>query len=190
MTALSLLRRFARDRSGAALIELAFAVPVLVIILLGCFEATRYVLLHQKLDRAASSTADLVAQQKGITTSQMCDLFDAARQLMKPYDLIANGRVVISSVSRPDTGPPRVSWQELSTGSVAVTSQVGTAGGTATLPPELVLQIGGNVIVAETFYNYEPFFLSALFEPTQLYHTAYHRPRVTNLTTITNSGGC
>ena len=50
-----LLRRFVADQRGAALIELGFAVPVLVAILLGCFETTRYVLLHQKMSRAAAS---------------------------------------------------------------------------------------------------------------------------------------
>ena len=191
MTAISsFLRRFAEDRSGAALIELGFAVPVLVMVLLGCFEAARYVLLHQKLDRAATSTADLVAQQNGITTAQMCDLFDAARQLMDPYDMATGGRVIVSSVSRPDTNPPKVSWQQTSVGTVTVTSGIGTTGNDATLPSGMVLQTGGNVIVAEAFYNYEPFFLGALFEPTQLYHTAYNRPRLANLTTITSSGGC
>src|SRR5690606_17326544 len=97
-----LFRRFGADRSGAALIELAFAIPVLVIVLLGCFEATRYVLLHQKMNRAAASTADLVAQLSAVTDAQLTDLFDAASQLLEPYDLGANGRVIVSSVHRPD----------------------------------------------------------------------------------------
>lgn len=54
--------RFCREKRGSVFAELGFAMPVLVLILLGCFEASRYVLLHQKLDRAASAVADLVAQ--------------------------------------------------------------------------------------------------------------------------------
>ena len=103
-----LFRRFGADRSGAALIELAFAIPVLVIVLLGCFEATRYVLLHQKMNRAAASTADLVAQLSAVTDAQLTDLFDAASQLLEPYDLGANGRVIVSSVHRPDAANPPI----------------------------------------------------------------------------------
>lgn len=189
MTAMiALLRRFADDRRGVALVELGFAVPVLVAILLGCFEATRYVLLHQKLDRAATSVADLVAQQQAITTAQMCDLFNAASQVMEPYDLAANGRVVVSSVYRPDLPAATVAWQQQSAGSVAVTSQVGVDGATATLPSPLTVQTGQNVIVAEAFYDYTPYFLSNLFKPTRLYHSAFNRPRISNLTVITGAG--
>jgi len=187
-TMIALLRRFGEDRRGAALIELGFAVPVLVAILLGCFEASRYVLLHQKLDRAATSVADLVAQQQALTTAQMCDLFDAARRLMTPYDLAAHGRVVVSSVHRPDETAATVAWQEQSAGAITVTSLVGTEGATASLPAAFTVATGQNVIVAEAFYDYQPYFLGDLFEPARLYHTAYNRPRISNLTTITGSG--
>src|SRR5690606_39143569 len=108
-----LLRRLARDRSGAAMIELAFAVPVLTLILLGGCEATRYVLLNQKLERAAAATADLVAQLDGITEAQLDDLFDAATEAVEPFDLAADGRIVVSSIYRMDANPATVAWQRL-----------------------------------------------------------------------------
>jgi Flp pilus assembly protein TadG len=182
-----LFRRFGADRSGAALIELAFAVPVLVVILLGCFEATRYVLLHQKMNRAAASTADLVAQLNGITTDQLADLFDAASRLLEPYDLGANGRIIVTSVYRPDADDPAVvAWQRLSSSGIAVSSDVGAEGAEATLPAGLTVDAGENVVVTEVFYSYSPFFFGTLFEPSQLQHDAYNRPRISNLTQITN----
>lgn len=180
-----LLRRFAEDCRGTALIDLAFAVPILVVVLLGCFEATRYVLLHQKLDRAASATADLVAQQDGITTAQLNDLFDAASQLMEPYDLGGSGRVIVSSVYRPNSNPATVIWQRQTATGVAATSELGAAGATAVLPAGFTLDIGDNVIVAEVFYDYTPFFLGTVFDAMQLYHNAYNRPRISDLTQVT-----
>jgi Flp pilus assembly protein TadG len=181
----ALLRRFVRDERGAALIELGFAVPILVAILLGCFETTRYVLLHQKMSRAAASTADLVAQLDGITVAQMNDLFDAADQLMEPFDFAADGRIIVSSVYRPGVPAATVVWQRLNTAGIAATSAIGATGATASLPPGLVVDAGENVIVAEVVYDYEPFFFDAIFDPVRLTHDAFNRPRVANLTQIT-----
>ena len=53
------LRRFWRDDRGLAVMGFAFALPVLVMILLGCFDAARFVLINQKMSRVASQSADL-----------------------------------------------------------------------------------------------------------------------------------
>jgi len=182
---LRLIRRFAEDCRGTALIDLAFAVPVLVVVLLGCFEATRYVLLHQKLDRAASATADLVSQQSALTTAQLNDLFDAASQLMEPYDLGASGRLFVSSVYRPGAAAATVAWQRQTATGINVVSAVGVEDATAALPPGFTLDVGDNVIVAEVYYDYTPFFLNTVFDALQLYHNAYNRPRERSLTQIT-----
>ena len=42
-------------RRGSSLVELALVVPILVSLFLGSVEVARYVLLQQKLDRAAMS---------------------------------------------------------------------------------------------------------------------------------------
>lgn len=176
-------REFACDRRGAVLVELAFAVPVLMVILLGCFEATRYVLLNQKLDRAASAVADLVAQQSALTEAQLDDLFDAASRIIEPFDLAAAGQVIVSSVYREDDDPASVVWQRES--AAGATSAIGDEGAAATLPAGFVVNTGENVIVAEVFYDYTPFFLSTVFEPVSLYHNAFNRPRDKVLTQVT-----
>lgn len=180
-----LVRRFGRDERGAALIELGFAVPILVAILLGCFETTRYVLLHQKMSRAAASTADLVAQLDGITVAQMDDLFDATSQLMDPFAFDTDGRIIVSSVYRPGADAATVAWQTINAGGIGAASDVGATGATATLPAGLAVDTGENVIVAEVFYQYTPYFFDKIFEPVQLKHEAFNRPRIANLTQIT-----
>lgn len=176
------LRRLGRDRRGAVLIEFAFAVPILAVILLGCYEAARYVFIHQKLDRIATSMADLVTRSEGITAAQLDDLFGAAQRIAAPYDLAADGRIVVSSVYRPSSGNARVAWQRASAGSLPVTSRVGVEDGVATMPPGLVVRTGENVIVAEVWFRYRPLFAGVLFEGAELYHTAFNRPRVIDLT--------
>jgi Flp pilus assembly protein TadG len=180
------LFRFARDRRGSVLMELAIGLPILVMILLGCFEAARFVLLDQKLARVAASTADLTAQADGISEAQITDLFSAADDTAKPFDLAGDGRVIITSVTRPTAADATVAWQRISTGTVAATSAIGTAGQTATLPAGLTVRQGENVIVAEVFYNYAPVFIGATnFTTASLYEVAYNRPRVINLSQVT-----
>ena len=60
--------RFLRDRRGVAAIEFALILPILVLLCLGCFEVPRYVLIWQRIERAASGVSDLVAQP----TSRSC----------------------------------------------------------------------------------------------------------------------
>ena len=178
------LAAFSRDRRGAILAELAIVLPVLAAILLGCFEATRFVLLHQKLDRAASSMADLVAQSDGITMAQINDLFTAAEDQLSPFDLAASGRVIVSSITRPTAAAAQVAWQRLSSGALPATSAMGNEGAAAVLPAGLIVRIGENIIIAEVFYDYEPFFIDAFLSPAVFRHVAFNRPRLINLSTI------
>src|SRR3546814_17378102 len=107
-------------------------------------------MLHQNRNRAASSTADLVAQLSAVTDAQLTDRFDAASRLLEPYDLGANGRVIVSSVHRPDAAvPPVIAWQRLSSGGTLATSNNGAQGDDAALPSGLTVDAGENVIVTE-----------------------------------------
>ncbi len=109
---LQVIKNFIRGERGFAAGEFALWLPALLLIILGCFEATRYILIHQKLDRAASQVADLVGQSDGMTTAQLTAVYDAAIEQMMPYDLDTQGQIIVSSVFRL-TGEtdPKVAWQ-------------------------------------------------------------------------------
>jgi len=178
-------REFWNDRSGASLIELGFAMPVLVTLLLGGVEIARYVLLHQKLDRVSSSIADLVSQSETISVGDLQNIYDAAQFVAKPFDLPASGTVIVSSVSNPIGGPTtKVNWQKSGAGNVPATSQVGTAGGAATLPTGFTVADGQSIIIAEVFFDYVPWILGDFTEANQIYHRALFRPRYGGLTTL------
>ena len=71
MKIVSAVRRFLREDRGAIAIEFGLVISTLIVILMGCFEAGRYILLNQKLDRTSSSVADLIAQASGITAGAL-----------------------------------------------------------------------------------------------------------------------
>lgn len=158
--------------------------PVLVLITLGGIEASRYVLLNQKLDRVAASTSDLVAQAETISATDISNLYEAAKFVIRPFSLAEQGVVIVSSVSATGSQPPKVNWQHKGGGTLNAASAIGAPGGNASLPPGFTVVAGDNVIIAEVFYDYEPWPISGVTSNKRLYHLALFRPRFGVLTAL------
>jgi Flp pilus assembly protein TadG len=58
----------AKDRSGIAIVEFALLVPLLLTLFIGSFETANLLLAYLKLEDAAETAADLVAQWTSATT--------------------------------------------------------------------------------------------------------------------------
>ena len=179
-------RAFGRQQNGGMLIEFAFALPILVTLTLGTVNTAIFILLHQRMDRASSSVADLVSQPENVTQAHVELSFDAAEHLFGDlFDMAANGHAIVTSVRGGTTSdpPPRVNFQihmDCTTGTGTHTSQVSSKvqDSEATLPNGLTLQPGESVIVAEIFFDYEPMFFGDLIEGGTQYHVAVRRPRL------------
>jgi len=184
------LRRFRRCEEGLAVMEFAFGLPVLLIILLGCFDAARFVLINQKMARVAAQTSDLVAQLDVVTESEMSDLWVSATDTAMPFDIGTEGRVIVSSVFRPYTpadADPEIVWQRLTAPGLNSISRLGVEDDEdPPLPTGFSLRSGENVIVAEVFFDYSPVFFGEIFAARVLYYSSYNRPRLQNLTAITD----
>ena len=177
----SLLGRLGPARSGAVLLELAVILPVLLIALLGGMETARLVMIHQKLDRAAATMSDLVARSQTVSAADVDQMFAAARNMVEPFELGPSGRVIVSSVNRDGGGDTLVAWQLDGAGTLAVASAVGSAGGDATLPDGFTLAPDENVIVAEVFYDFQPWLMASVFPPRIVRHQSLRRPRFGSL---------
>ena len=178
------LRRFARDDEGIAYLEFALALPLIIGMLLGGMEVTRYILIAQKVEKVSVTVSDVVAQSSTISTSELNNLITAAAQVMKPYTFGANAYVIITSVYKSGTNNPVVKWQYTGGGSWTKASQIGIVGSTANLPNGFNLNDKENVIVAEVFYNYQPIFGSNILRGSQLYKFAIFKPRLGDLSTL------
>lgn len=168
--------RLLRSDRGGVMIEFGFAMPVLILLMLGGVELGRYVLLHQKLDRTAMTVSDLVARVQTVTTAEVDTIFTAANLVMEPFTFDADGAVVISSV-KEDSGAPKVIWQRKGAGTLSVTSTVGNQGGSATISDNDLVDENQAIIIGETYYQYTPWFID-LIPSTTLRHTAIFRPRL------------
>jgi TadE-like protein len=170
--------------AGNVAVEFALVLPVLMLLMLGSAEMARFVILHQKVDRVAVTTSDLVARAETIKESELDDIFLAAEFVARPFDLPNLGVVIVSAITNEDGSGARVAWQRSGGGSASHSSQVGTEGGIASLGDDFEVREGETAIIAEVFYEFEPFLSELIVEPQTLYRRAHYRPRLGTLEEI------
>ena len=78
--------RLRRDIGGAAAIEFAFIVPLMVVMFIGTVELSQAITVDRRVNQVASSTGDLVARTNALTTSEMSAIMGVIEQLLNPYD--------------------------------------------------------------------------------------------------------
>lgn len=175
------LYHFLCNRDGVAYLEFAVALPFLLVLFLGSVELTRYIIIAQKVEKSAVTISDVIAQSETINTGQIDLLITAVGEVMQPYSFNTNGYVIITSVSQSGSESPTVNWQYTGGGSWTQSSQVGSEGGTATLPNGLTLNDKDTVIVAEVYYDYQPMITNTIVSGTPIYKVAVFKPRLGDL---------
>lgn len=183
----SLIQRFSRRRDGSVIVETAMALPLLVLLLLGGMETARLVMVTFKLEKAASTVADLVAREEVATPDAVNNVLSAVQHVMAPFALGDDGVVIVSSVTGTGEGVATVNWQVSGAGTLAAASEVGITGGGASLPGGLALREDVTAIVAEVAYEYT-FLIAQDWSPLpQFRYSATFRPRKGGLDRL-NSG--
>ena len=186
---LSRLVRFKRDDRGAMVAEFGLMLPVMMILVMCGGEFGRFMLINQKMDRAATTMADLVSQEETMTTAKMTTLFSVVTPTMTPFALGSKEVMIVSAVTLVGS-TATVKWQQKDTGTFNKASKIGTQGGTATLPTGMTVAAGQTIIVVEMFYDFTTLFVPntytvGVIDNQTLYHRAFFRPRVGALDTIT-----
>lgn len=166
------------DLRGGVMLEFAFAMPVLIGLLMGGFEFARFALINQKMERVTSFVGDFVARAEALDENDFDDYFAAAAQIGVPFDLFGDGNIIITSVTG-ETGGPEVLWQQVGAGAVVEASKVGAPGEAAGLPAGFNVDEGDGLVISEVYYDFEPLMLASLVPPHRLYFQAIYRPRTT-----------
>ena len=189
------LIRPADPRRGAAAVEFALLVPLLILL----FGATAEIVIHIRtwfrLERTAAEVANVASQYDALTATDVAGLFDAAKAIAAPVLAWSGGsgtgkaRTTVSVVSGA-AGGNSVAWS-CSRGDSGLVNQV--AGKTA-LPNGFTVPSGQSVLVVEVINAATPwsvmaapiFFGTAGPGPVRSY--AIVRPRTAALTSI--GGAC
>ena len=171
-------------RAGNVAVEFALGAPVLIMLMLASAELARFVILHQKMDRVATTISDLVSRAETISESELLDIFTAAGEVATPFRLADLGVVIVSSVINPDGTGPIVAWQRSGGGAYSGTSQIGIEGDDATLDGDFEVREGETAIISEVYFDFAPFLSEMIVSPQVIYRTAHHRPRLGTLEEI------
>ena len=178
------IKRLRNDHAGVAAVEFAMIVPIMLMMLIGCFECSQALTIDRRNTQIASSVADLVARAPvaGLTSADVDALMLIANQLMKPYSTtpltvtvisvkaqtVNNALQIVVDWSRDNTAPGSMPLARNST--------------YAALPPGLLLASGESVIVTEAKYTYTPVAGASLFIQAayDIKETFYLKPRYSN----------
>lgn len=171
------LSRFRRAEGGTVLVELAIVTPVMLTMALGCVDITRYAMLHSKMQRAATTVADLIARTTSVTPADVKSLLVAADHVMTPYPVATRGVVLISAIHRTGTAVPKVTWQCWKGTGLPAVSDYGAQGANATLPSGITLDADETIIVSEVKYSFNSWFWLPLAPSATNKHYAVFRPR-------------
>jgi len=130
---LTLIKRFGHAGDGLAAVEFALILPVLTALILGVTELSSALECRQRVTAVAAQSADLVAQYKTITTSQMNDVMTAMNQILYPFPSTSS-KIVITSVTSDGNGGGKVAWSKGNSGAAvrAVNTSVNLPAGLMT----------------------------------------------------------
>lgn len=201
----SLTRRLSGDTSGLALIEFAFAAPlVLGMGMLGT-DTAYLVITHLQISQIAMQVADnasRVGEQDVLTARKVferdiAETLIGAEKLGQNLDLYDNARVIISSLQRNASGGQWIAWQRCR-GAVQHTSSYGVEGNGATgtsfpgmgVPGRYITASQGTAVMfVEVAFDYEPITPITVFENRRIVYTAAFNVRDNRDLTRLYAGG-
>jgi hypothetical protein len=187
--------RLVRNQRGASTIEFAFALPLLIFVLMyGSYEAWQIISAALRVDRAASHVATVAARADAtLDEGALTSLLTSADRISAPTKILTDGRVIISAVEGGPGG--KILWQRCKGAKIGYASAVGI--------PNAVANMSGNgfpmppadttALVAETYYEYHFVMTDTMMPPIVLKHKAISLGREDIPDTILTGGissGC
>ncbi|OYW22442.1 MAG: hypothetical protein B7Y98_09695 [Sphingomonas sp. 32-62-10] len=180
------LARLHRDTSGLALLEFAFALPILLLMSLTGAELTNYITTKMRMSQIALHLADNAARigtgsqlaAKTITEADINDLFTGANLQAGELNLQANGRVIVTSLeptASPNTaGTYKIGWRRCygakTTYARKYPTGTGTTGLTGLGPTgrQVTAPDNGATMFIEVYYEYRPIVRTSLAPDTSM----------------------
>lgn len=167
-----LASRLALADRASVLIEMAFSIPLLVLVGFGGLEIANLTLVHTRISQLGLNTADnasRIAAGSNLTLPQIRELdinevFVGAEKQSAGLNFKTRGRIILSSLEQNRDGGQWIHWQRCY-GELAVRSAYGPEGtgllgtnfkGMGATGREVTAATGTAVMFVEVTYNYEP----------------------------------
>lgn len=165
--------RLLRERRGAVMIEMAFAIPFLVLVGFAGMEIANLTLVNTRISQMGLSAADNASRiavgsalsQPQIRERDINDVFAGVEQQAGGMGFKAHGRIILSSLEQNPGGGQWIHWQRCY-GDLSVASSYGKEGdgelgkpviaGMGTAGQEVTAATGTAVMFVEIVYDYQP----------------------------------
>ena len=142
-----------KDERGAALIELALCVPLMLVLVFGLIEFSQIIFCKQVMSDLSRQGSDLASRGTSLT-----DTVSALSTQDGSLNVGTTGRIIVTAVADVNGKPQIVDQAESSTG-ISATSAVGSGiGSPASISSNAntPLSAGQTLYVTEVFYSYSP----------------------------------
>lgn len=162
------IARLARDKRGVSAVEFAFIAPVLIGLYFGCAEIAQGVTVDRKVSLIAATLANLTAQTKTISTSDMSNIFDASSAIVQPFSA-SNLKMTITCIKIDANKNASVKWSATRGGAAH--------SGSITIPSALAVA-NSTLVFAETSFGYTPVVGYTISGTLTLSDQMYMSPRI------------
>lgn len=203
MTALSCLcrrvrgaaLRLARNVRAAVMLEMAFAIPFLVLVGFGGLEIANLTLTHTRISQLALNTADnaaRIAAGSNLTLPEIREVdinevFAGAEQQVADLHVRTHGRIILSSLERNASGNGQtIKWQRCFGDKRNIVSAYGVEGtgkndnnfkGMGPVGREVTAAAGTAVMFVEITYEYQPLLYGKILGQRMIKTTAAYNIR-------------
>lgn len=163
------LRRLRADRRGAAAVEFAIILPVMLVLFFGTVELSNGVAVDRQVTLTARTLSDLISQAATISDTDVSNAFAASSAIMAPYSATPL-KAIISEIKIDSSGNATIAWSKASNATAY------TAGASVTLPSALAVP-STYLIWGQATYTYTPVVGYVLKTALTLGDQFYTRPR-------------
>lgn len=182
------LRRFAVDQDGVSAVEFALVLPLMLTLYLGGVEVSQAVSADRKTMLAAHSVGDLVSRVSCVTSSDLTNVMNAAKEVVYPFDS-GKLQVAVTRVDIDANGTATVPAAAQGGFSATLNGATPRSGDVTSYIPSALRAQAGSLIWAETAYTYTPTIGYVITGALTLKEQIYLRPRQSNAVTYT-TGVC
>jgi Flp pilus assembly protein TadG len=187
---------FRKAEGGAAAVEFAMLLPILITLFFGVVETTLALVCRADVSLMASTSADLISQVNAASSTDLSNVYAASGTVMYPYysggatgkPTIRITSVIYDSTSATPTTAGKVAWTCTQAGTGTLTPASRSVNSTVTFSQPLMLT-NGSVLMAEVAYNYVSPTTKVITGAINMTNNFYTKPRrIAQIPTPT--GGC
>ncbi len=171
------LRAFKNNAEGVAAIEFGFIAPLMVATYFGTLEVSRLYIAKNKVETVSETIADLVAQGKTTTKSELADIFAIGGKALTLQENLEYNVVVTAVETLPNnSGDPvsRVLWSESKKGTNELTKD-----SIVNDLPDGLARNYETIIMTELYYDHTAIFEYFLKGPKSFDRRFFSKPRYT-----------